>query len=83
MKLEFSRKIVESTHTSNIMKIRPVGAELFRADRQTDRHEAANKRFSQIANAPRNHGIQEAQNIANPFPTSKRDYRVSTKLSRK
>jgi len=33
MKLEFSRKIVENTQISNVMKIRPVGAELFRADR--------------------------------------------------
>jgi len=79
MKLEFSRKIVENTQISNIMKIRSVGAELFRADR----YEAANRRFLQFANAPKNHGIQEAQNIVNPFPTSKPDCRVTTKLSRK
>jgi hypothetical protein len=32
------------------MKIRPVGAELFHADgdRQTDRHDEANSRFSQF-----------------------------------
>jgi hypothetical protein len=30
------------------MKIRPVGAELFHADRQTDKHDEANSRFSQI-----------------------------------
>jgi len=29
------------------MKIRPVGAELFRADGRTDRHDEANSRFSQ------------------------------------
>jgi hypothetical protein len=29
------------------MKIRPVGDELFRADRQTDRHDEPNSRFSQ------------------------------------
>jgi hypothetical protein len=29
-----------------VMKIRPVGAELFHADRQTDRHDEANSRFS-------------------------------------
>jgi hypothetical protein len=45
------------------MKIRPVEAELFHEYRS----------FSQFANAPKNHGIQEAQNTANPFPTSKRD----------
>jgi hypothetical protein len=30
------------------MKIRPVGAELFHADGQTDRHDEANSRFSQF-----------------------------------
>ena len=30
------------------MKICPVGAELFRADGQTDRHDEANSRFSQF-----------------------------------
>ena len=33
------------------MKIRPVGADLFHADRPTDRHDA-NSHFSQSANAP-------------------------------
>jgi len=28
------------------MKIRPVGADMLLADRQTDRHEEANSRFS-------------------------------------
>jgi len=36
MKLEFSRQIFEkNTQIRNFMKIRPVGAELFHADRQT------------------------------------------------
>jgi len=30
------------------MKIRPVGAELFHAERQTDRQETANSRFSKF-----------------------------------
>jgi len=30
------------------MKIRPVGAELFYANRQTNRHDAANSRFSKF-----------------------------------
>ena len=30
------------------MKIRPVGAELFHVDRQTDGHDEANGRFSQF-----------------------------------
>jgi hypothetical protein len=35
MKLEFSRQIFEKM--SNLMKIRPVGADLFHADGRTDR----------------------------------------------
>jgi len=31
--------------TSNFMKIRPVGAELFRADWRTDRHDEINSSF--------------------------------------
>jgi len=34
------------------MKIRPVGAELFHADRQTDRHEELVVAFRNFANAP-------------------------------
>jgi hypothetical protein len=33
---------------TNFMKIRSVGAELFHADRQTDRHDESNSRFSQF-----------------------------------
>ena len=33
---------------SNFMKIRPVGAELFRGDGQTARHDEANNRFPQF-----------------------------------
>jgi hypothetical protein len=36
------------TPTANLIKIRPVGAELFRTDGQTDRHDEANSRFSQF-----------------------------------
>jgi hypothetical protein len=35
------------------MKIRPVGAELFRADRRTDRHDEANGAFRNLAKAPK------------------------------
>jgi len=38
------RKVLKS----NFMKFRPVGAELFHADWQTDRHEEASSRFSQF-----------------------------------
>jgi hypothetical protein len=47
MKIEFSREIFEKY--SNIVKMLPVGAELFHADdRRTDRHEEAKSRFSQF-----------------------------------
>jgi len=36
------------------MKIRPVGAEMFHADGQTDRHDEANSRFGNFVNAPKN-----------------------------
>ena len=47
MKREFSRLILEKKNTemSNLMKTRPVGAELFHADGQTDE---ANGLFSQF-----------------------------------
>jgi len=36
MKLEFLYRLLKNAQTSNFKKIRPVGAELFNADRQTD-----------------------------------------------
>ena len=38
----------------NLMEIRPVGFELFHVDGQTDRHDEANSRISNIVNAPKN-----------------------------
>jgi hypothetical protein len=35
MKIEFSRQIKKNIEILNFMKIRPVGAELFHADRRT------------------------------------------------
>jgi hypothetical protein len=56
MKLEFSRQIFyKNTHTWNITKIRPAGAELFRADRWTDGRIDMTKLvapFRNYANAP-------------------------------
>jgi len=43
--LNFSRK---NTEISNFTKIRPVGGEMFHADRQTVRQDEANSRFSQL-----------------------------------
>ena len=36
MKVEFTRQILEKDSNISFMKIRPVGAELFHADRRTD-----------------------------------------------
>jgi hypothetical protein len=36
MKLQFSRQIVKNNLISNFIKIRPLGAELYHADRRTD-----------------------------------------------
>jgi len=38
----------ENTQISILIKIRPLGTELFQADGQTDRHDEANSRFSQF-----------------------------------
>jgi hypothetical protein len=49
MKIEFSRQIFEKfSKISNFMKIRPVGAELFHVNGQTDTHYEPNSRFSQV-----------------------------------
>jgi len=38
MKLEYFNNFSKNTQIENFMKIRPVGAELFHMDRETDRH---------------------------------------------
>ena len=49
MKLEFSRQIsIKEAKIRNFIKIRPVIAELFHVDGQTDGHDKANSCFSQI-----------------------------------
>jgi len=48
----FLDSVSKNTQMSNFVKIRPVGAELFHADRRTDgrtdTHEEVNSRFSQF-----------------------------------
>jgi hypothetical protein len=48
MKLEFSRRFFERYSDTKCHEIRPVGAELFRAERWTDGHDVANSRFLQF-----------------------------------
>jgi hypothetical protein len=49
----FSLRIFENTEMPNFKKIRPVGAELFHADRQMDgrtgTHDDPNNRFAQFS----------------------------------
>jgi len=52
MKLVLSDMFSKNTQKSNFMEIRAVGAELFRADRRTDRHDEANGRFSRFGERP-------------------------------
>jgi hypothetical protein len=57
MKLEFSRQIFKNSQISNFMKIRPVGAELFQAEGQTDGQTVMTKplvSFRNFTNAPKN-----------------------------
>jgi len=44
----FSDRFSKNTQVSNFMKIRPMGVELFHADRWTDTHDEANGRFPQF-----------------------------------
>jgi hypothetical protein len=44
----FSRQFFEKCSNIKIMKIHPVGAELFHADGQTRRHDEASSRFLQF-----------------------------------
>jgi hypothetical protein len=48
MKLEFSRQIFEKAEILNFIKIRPVGTELFHANRRTDGHNERNSRLLQF-----------------------------------
>ena len=57
MNLDFSRKIFENTQTSNFKKFRPLGAELFHAERRADGQTDMTKlivAFRNFANAPKN-----------------------------
>ena len=47
-KLNFLNRFSKSTQIPNFIKIRPVGAKLFHADGQIDRHDGANSQFSQF-----------------------------------
>jgi hypothetical protein len=56
MKLEFSRYIVEKSLNIRLIKIRPVGVEVFRADGRTNRRKDMTKlivAFRSFANVPK------------------------------
>jgi len=54
-------RLSKNTHIPNFMRIRPVEAELFRADGQIDRHNEANSPFSQFYNCALTNQDQEYQ----------------------
>jgi hypothetical protein len=57
MKLQFSGQTFENTRTSNFMKTRPVGAELFHVDGQTDMTKLT-VTFHSSTNAPKNKSLK-------------------------
>ena len=66
MELEFSPQFSNNIQISNFIKIRPVGTELFHADRQTDRKTDMTKvmvTFRNFANAPKNTKRQTFKHI--------------------
>ena len=56
MKLEILDIFSKNTQISNVIKIRPVGTELFQADGQTDMTKVIVV-FRKFANAPKSHTI--------------------------
>ena len=55
------------------MRICPVGAKLFKADRWTDRHDEAASRFHNSANMPQKERQANGQNwLINPLKTKRR-----------
>ena len=71
----------------NFMKIRPVEAELFHADRRTDRHDEANSRFSQFCQRAQNWlcftEVIYLNNIHNFLTKEKYDSNLDTRGSKK
>jgi len=56
MKLEFSQQMLNNTQIPNLMNIRPVGAEMIRADRRMDERTGLSKlivAFRNFANTPK------------------------------
>jgi hypothetical protein len=53
MKLEFSGQIVENSQVSKLMRLCPVGAELFFGNGWTDKRGEANSRSSQFCKPPK------------------------------
>jgi len=73
MKLELSSTVFrKNSQISNLIKIGLVGAELFHADGQTNRHDEANSRFSQFCERTQKHTInQQLPPADNLHPSTK------------
>jgi len=53
--VNFLNTFSKNTQISNLVKIRPVGAELIHEDGQTSGHDEANGHFSQFCQTPKMH----------------------------
>ena len=63
MKLKSSRQFSKSLQISNLMKIRPVGTELFYKDGRTDMTKLI-AAFRNFANAPKNEQHSRSQSVS-------------------
>ena len=76
----FSIDFPKKYQKTNFIKIRPGGAELFHADRQTDRHDKANSRHSQFCERSdqtltfASHSKKEIQMVVRPIRSPRQQW---------
>jgi hypothetical protein len=74
IKLEFFDKFSKNVYILNLIKIRPVGAELFHAEGQTDKTKLI-VAFSNFANAPNEMGERDSKS----FTGANKDVKIRLK----
>jgi len=75
--LNFLERFFENPQVSNFMKIRPVEAELFRVDGQTDRSDEANLAFRNFAKAPYEQNLV-AHNVFSDILINNKKIKIAT-----